>query len=411
VGIGQARLRLAANIPLQKKTRSNAKQLPSRISISPTVQAELLSLRLSLFNGQLSVLNSSVLHFFCRRQLHTSLLTPPKMTSKYVCQRCLTASRRQLNPSILPRTISQTWRGSFHRIPPSISTYSSRRIQSTLSKARSDPAPAAPTGDSSYLLRNPNNLFHPFSKSPSPDMRRRAAFIKQHAYCPHPSHSPTRIAFAPNDPEAKKPTTGGLPPAHVNFECPDCGVPVYCCEEHWADDYESHLYVCDILREINTDDHDLRSGREFPEFECAGPHLEEQQLNFENWDVWLYTREFRAINDMRSMRQATRMLTYPVTIGSVLHESSPYTIRSDGRLTPEGLKSFSALRYTLHPPKSGAGKDIKGLRLAPPPLRIFCLGARAESSLPRDVWVQLSYMFPQVRFHLVLIGTFKIRVE
>jgi mitochondrial splicing suppressor protein 51 len=64
----------------------------------------------------------------------------------------------------------------------------------------------------------------------------------------------------------------------------------------------------------------------------------------------------------------------------------------------------TALRYTLHPPKSGAGPGIEGLRPNPPPVRIFILGARAESSLPREVWVQLTYLFPRVSFHLVFVG-------
>ena len=34
---------------------------------------------------------------------------------------------------------------------------------------------------------------------------------------------------------------GSRPPAHVHFECPDCGIPVYCSEQHWAEDYEAHL--------------------------------------------------------------------------------------------------------------------------------------------------------------------------
>jgi splicing suppressor protein 51 len=135
--------------------------------------------------------------------------------------------------------------------------------------------------------------------------------------------------------------TGTLPPAHVSFECPDCGIPVSCSEEHWADDYESHLEICDTLREINEDDHDLRSGRFFPEFEYPGAQIEEAMVNMTNWDTYLYSREFRAINDERSLRQATRLLTYPVTIASVLHELSPYSIRSGGRLTVEGLKSLS----------------------------------------------------------------------
>ncbi len=32
------------------------------------------------------------------------------------------------------------------------------------------------------------------------------------------------------------------------------------------------------------------------------------------------------------------------------------------------------------------------------------LGARAESSLPRNVWHQLSYMFPRAAFHVIFIG-------
>ena len=109
------------------------------------------------------------------------------------------------------------------------------------------------------------------------------------------------------------------------------------------DDYEHHLKICDTLQQINEDDHDLRSGRIFPEFQYPGPLIEEAMVNMTNWDTMLYTRQFEAINEDRSMRQATRLLTYPITIGSVIHELSPYSIRKGGRLTPEGLKSFSGM--------------------------------------------------------------------
>ncbi|KAJ5807526.1 hypothetical protein N7447_010982 [Penicillium robsamsonii] len=251
----------------------------------------------------------------------------------------------------------------------------------------------------------PDNLFHSFSDSPSPEIRKRAQFIKQNAFCPHPSHQQTRAPVSPHDPEARKSTDeANLPPAHSHFECPDCGVPVYCSEGHWMDDFEAHLEICDTLRQINEDDHDLNSGRFFPEFHYPGPQDDNFVINMTNWDTYLYTREFAAINDDRSMRQVTRMLTYPQTIGSVLHELSPYSVRSGGRLTPEGLKSMSALRYTLHPPKAGESIDVKGLRLHAPPVRIFILGARAESSLPRDVWLQLQYMYPRALLHLIFIG-------
>lgn len=262
----------------------------------------------------------------------------------------------------------------------------------------STPAKEPPT--TPPVLR-PDDLFHSFTKSPIPEIRRRSAFIRQHAYCPHPDHRPTRLPANPADAET---STGNQPPAHVDFECPDCGIPVACSKQHWAEHYEAHLEICDTLREINEDDHDLRSGRFFPEFEYAGPQMEEAAVNLTNWDTFLYTRQFEAINDDRSMRQVTRLLTYPLTIGSILHELSPYNIRKGGRLTPEGLKSLSALRYTLHPPRSGGGIDIKGLRPEAPPVRIFILGARAESSLPRNVWVQLSHLFPRGKFHLIFIG-------
>lgn len=183
-----------------------------------------------------------------------------------------------------------------------------------------------------------HKLFNSFTNSPSPAIRRRAAFIRQNAYCPHPSHQATRLATSPHDTESRK--TGSLPPAHVRYECPDCGIPVSCSEEHFVSDYEAHLEICDTLRQINEDDHDLVSGRLFPEFEYPGPQVaEEAQVNMMNWDALLYTRDFNAINDDRNMRQVTRLLTYPLTIGTVLHELSPYNLRD--RLTVEGLRSLS----------------------------------------------------------------------
>lgn len=116
------------------------------------------------------------------------------------------------------------------------------------------------------------------------------------------------------------------------------------------DDYESHLEVCETLRQINEDDHDLRSGRLFPEFDYPGPQrAEEFVLNMANWDTFLYTRDFNAVDDERAMRQVTRLLTYPITIASVLHELSPYNHRKGGRLTNEGLRSFSGMQHLSQP--------------------------------------------------------------
>lgn len=208
-----------------------------------------------------------------------------------------------------------------------------------------------PSVDTRAILK-PDNLFHSFTNSPSPQIRQRASFIKQNAFCPHPDHAATRAPVSPNDPEARKSAPGSAeqsqPPAHSHFECPDCGVPVYCSEGHWMDDFEAHLEICETLRQINEDDHDLQSGRVFSEFNYPGVQDDNFVINMTNWDTLMYTREFDAVNDDRAMRQVTRMLTYPQTIASVLHELSPHSVRGKGGLTAEGLKSVSG----MHSPKN-----------------------------------------------------------
>lgn len=123
------------------------------------------------------------------------------------------------------------------------------------------------------------------------------------------------------------------------------------------EDFEAHLEQCETIRQTNEDDHDLRSGRLFHEFDYPGLQDEEEAVNMTNWDTFMYTRQFNAVNDDRHMRQVTRLLTYPATIGSILHELSPYSIRKGDRLTAEGLKSMSgqciirgsiARCFTLH---------------------------------------------------------------
>ncbi|KAL3589157.1 translational activator for mitochondrial COX1 [Fusarium poae] len=328
-----------------------------------------------------------------------------------LCGQCSATMRRQLALGV---TAKPWMRISPHHI---------RNVHSTVKdQKRKAPAPAnrdfstnakkksgavAPVTNKSYpssLRLSQDDLFHPFSKSPVPEFRQRAAFMRQHAYCPHPDHQQTKLPTIAPKPEDAEAASGTQPPEHVNFECPDCGLPVYCCEEHWMDDYEKHLEVCDTLRQINEDDHDLRSGRVFEEGNLPDLQMEHAAINMTNWDTFMYTREFDAVNSDRQMRQITRLLTYPVTIGSVLHELSPYSIKAGERMTTEGLKSFSALRYNLHPPKSGRGIGVDELKPEAPAVRVFILGARAESSLPRPAWVQLAHMFPDARLHLIFVG-------
>lgn len=285
------------------------------------------------------------------------------MQSGYTCSRCLHSLRRLVSASSsVPALINPPktrWKSTISRqklqnvSTPKVSIQ--RRAFGSLEnhgQTASSESPEIPTSSgpvsrtsptlSGNVLLEPDNLFHNFSDSPSPEIRRRAAFMKTHAYCPHPSHHQTRVPLSPHDPEARKgPESSTQPPAFVRFECPDCGIPVSCSEEHWADDYEAHIEICDTLRQVNEDDHDLRSGRFFPEFEYPGPQMAEAMVNTTNWDTYLYTRQYEAINDERSLRQVTRLLTYPMTIASILSEFSPYDIRRNGRLTTEGLKSLT----------------------------------------------------------------------
>lgn len=111
-----------------------------------------------------------------------------------------------------------------------------------------------------------DNLFHPFSKSPFPAIRARGDAIQLLAPCPvcASSHTSTH-AHAQAQPRA------------VKFECPDCGWPSHCSHEHWAEDTE-HKKYCSRLREVNEDEHDLRSGRRMREFELPGESTDECNL-------------------------------------------------------------------------------------------------------------------------------------
>ncbi|KAI0727181.1 zinc-finger of mitochondrial splicing suppressor 51-domain-containing protein [Fomitopsis betulina] len=237
-----------------------------------------------------------------------------------------------------------------------------------------------------------DDLFHPFSQSPFPALSARGEAIQKLAPCPvcaveakgaHDSHVHTHAQ-----------------PKAVKFECPDCGWPTHCSEEHWEADTE-HKKYCSKLREVNEDEHDLRSGRRMKEFELPGPQDSEAAISFANWDVFWYTRNFPSMDTDRARRHASKLLTYPITIGSTLHQFSNLTLRNQ-RLTPEGSRSLAALRTTLHVPPGAP--EVEAAAAIKPQVRIFCLGARAESSLPPHVWEQLCLLFPAALFHIYFIG-------
>ncbi|KDQ18083.1 hypothetical protein BOTBODRAFT_155140 [Botryobasidium botryosum FD-172 SS1] len=243
-----------------------------------------------------------------------------------------------------------------------------------LSWLKSKPPPKQPLPE----ILSGDNLFHPLSQSPISSLQKRAEEVKSLAPCP--------VCIESHQPQKPQ-----------QFECPDCGWPTHCTEAHWKEDAQHKVY-CGRLKEVNEDEHDLRSGRTMAEFQMPGTQAYEEAVSFANWDVFWYTRGFASMDTERSRRHASKLLTYPITVASLLHENSGFTIRNQ-RVTPEGLRSFAALRMALHQPPS-----VEVETEPRPPMRLFILGARAESSLPPHVWEQLSHLFPGASFHLYMIG-------
>lgn len=103
-----------------------------------------------------------------------------------------------------------------------------------------------------------DNLVHPFSQSPFAQIQARGAAIKSLAPCPVCASSEDHVHGHSTEPTKT-----------VQFECPDCGWPTHCSEDHWKMDKEHEKY-CSRLREANEDEHDLRSGRRLWEFELPG---------------------------------------------------------------------------------------------------------------------------------------------
>lgn len=72
----------------------------------------------------------------------------------------------------------------------------------------------------------------------------------------------------------------------------------------------------------------------------TGEQAYEEAVSFSNWDIYWFTRGHPSIDTERSRRHLSKLLTYPTTISSVLHEHSGLTMRNQ-RLTPEGARSLA----------------------------------------------------------------------
>lgn len=145
--------------------------------------------------------------------------------------------------------------------PHSRRTFFSLFKSSSKSKPKQEPAPVLSQDD----------LFHPFSQSPFPAVRARGEAIQKLAPCPVCASSHRGHNHDHPESELEGAQTRSQPKA-VKYECPDCGWPTHCSEEHWQED-EEHQKYCSRLREVNEDEHDLRSGRRMREFELPGMSL------------------------------------------------------------------------------------------------------------------------------------------
>lgn len=219
-----------------------------------------------------------------------------------------------------------------------------------------------------------SNRFHPWEESPCPDLRARAMRIKKLARCP-------------------------VTEKDIRYTCPISGIPTHHSREAWEMDKNYHQNkIYEKLKKVNIYEHDLRSGRAFPEFDFPLEQGFDRAVSLQNWDLFFYTRQFYSMDTEFELATVTKMLSYPITIASILHEYSPYSYNKRGPLTLEGLKSIAALRYTLYPSKT------KNTLPTNNPMRIFIVGARAESQLPGHVWKQLQFLFPAQDFEIHFIG-------
>jgi splicing suppressor protein 51 len=196
-------------------------------------------------------------------------------------------------------------------------------------------------------LYGPDDLFHPLESSPIPALRQKAATIKSLAPCPVCLDHSVEQAKASGLSDAEAYRQARTTVEKVKFSCPDCGFPTHSSEAHWQQDHEPHQEYCARLREINEDEHDLRSGREIKEFELPGAQDYESTPSLASWDALFYTRNFGSVDSERSRRHASKLLTYPMTIASVLHRLGPYAAGRTGtgsegsRLTSEGQRSMA----------------------------------------------------------------------
>ena len=156
--------------------------------------------------------------------ISTSLIT---IVLNMLLLRAAPSIRSSFRPSTITCTQQRTIFGLFRSKPKPV-----------VDPEQPDPVPVLAQDD----------LFHPLAQSPFSDLRERAERVRNVSICP--------VSIEKYN-ERVRPM----------YDCEDCGWPTHRSRERWEEGREEHSEVCQRLREVNEDDHDLRSGRRMVEFE------------------------------------------------------------------------------------------------------------------------------------------------
>lgn len=195
------------------------------------------------------------------------------------------------------------------------------------------------------------------------------------------------------------PITGGP----VEFFDPVSGLPTHSSEEAYSKDVDYHeSNKPELMKLAVAYENDSISKRDFPEYDFAEEQTASQTISYLNWESWFYTREFNSMETQFHIAQASKYLTYPVTISALLSNNSPYKLTSQGGpVTHEGLKSLSALRYSIFPrQRADLGFSEEIAELKDRAIRLFIVGSKFESLMPISVWKQLNYCMPDVNIEI-----------
>lgn len=171
---------------------------------------------------------------------HTRYTITPKMRQASAKLATRAATRPLVRPAVAPLAVRAAQVGG-QRTLFGLFGGSKKKAPAVRFDKVAEPEPAKP-------VLSQDDLFHPLSKSPFEPLRQKGERLRTYAVCP------TSLEKYGE----RKP---------VRYECPDCGFPTHASQERYEEGKAEHAEYCPRLREVNEDEHDIRSGRKLVEFE------------------------------------------------------------------------------------------------------------------------------------------------